>query len=117
SAITENMEKIKTIIQTLLPFAPFDAIGVGVIDFKKNKFDALEANTFESVVKFSPEPYLYFDLASLTKPLTNSLSYFLRPDLFDQNFLLLLNHRAGLPAWGQLPNPGWKEQILNYEIK
>jgi CubicO group peptidase (beta-lactamase class C family) len=60
---------------------------------------------------------LYFDLASLTKPLTNSLSYFLRPESFDKETLLCLNHQGGLPAWGLLPQKGWREQILSYPVQ
>lgn len=90
---------------------------MGVIDFKKKSFEAFEANTFEEKVQFKGEPTLYFDLASLTKPLTNSLSYFLNPDAFDEKMLLALSHRGGLPTWGLLANPGWRELILSYEIK
>lgn len=93
-----------------------DAIGVGVIDFKSQKFEAIQANMHDDQIYFSDEPTLYFDLASLTKPLTNSLSYFLKKDEFDSEMLLCLNHRAGLPAWGLLPRKGWKEQILSYKI-
>lgn len=100
-----------------MPHENFDAVGVGVIDFKKNSFQAVEANQFEGDVKIKTEPTIYFDLASLTKPLTNSLSYFLKPDAFDADTLLCLSHRGGLPAWGLLPQQGWKEQILNYPIK
>jgi CubicO group peptidase (beta-lactamase class C family) len=94
-----------------------DALALGVIDFKKNSFAALEANTFEGDIKFKAEPTLYFDLASLTKPLTNSLTYFLKPEAFDKESLLCLNHRAGLPSWGLLPRQGWRQQILDYPIK
>lgn len=114
------MTKISTInhiISSLMPSGPMDALAVGVIDFEKKSFEAVEANLNDGVVKFSPEPLLYFDLASLTKPLTNSLSYFLKPDAFDKNIELCLNHRAGLPSWGLLPNPGWKEMISAYPIK
>jgi CubicO group peptidase (beta-lactamase class C family) len=100
-----------------MPHEVFDALGVGVIDFKKNSFEAFEANQFEDEVKIKAEPTLYFDLASLTKPLTNSLAYFLKPDAFDADTLLCLNHRGGIPAWGLLPNQGWKEQIRSYPIK
>lgn len=100
------MNKIDHIIKTLMPFAPMDAIGVGVIDFKKKNFQ-----TFET------ENGIYFDLASLTKPLTNSLSYFLKPDAFSQDMLLCLNHRGGLPSWGLLSRSNWKEQILSYPIQ
>ena len=100
-----------------MPPGPMDAIGVGVIDFSKKSFDAFEATTFEGEVTFSSSPSLYFDLASLTKPLTNSLSYFLNERVFDDEMKLCLNHRAGLPSWGLLPQAGWEEQILSYAIK
>lgn len=105
------------VIKMLMPHAPFDALGVGVIDFATNHYQAFEANHFEEELSFKSEPTLYFDLASLTKPLTNSLAYFLKPEAFDTNLLLCLNHRAGLPAWGLLPHSGWKEQILAYPIR
>jgi hypothetical protein len=110
------METIKKIVRLLMPHGPFDAIGVGIIDFNKLSFSATEANCFEGELKFSAEPFLYFDLASLTKPLTNSLTYFLEPQSFNEELLLCLNHRGGLPAWGLLPNKGWREQILKYSI-
>lgn len=100
-----------------MPQGPMDAMGVGVIDFKEMSYQAIEANLNEGQVNFSPEPLLYFDLASLTKPLTNSLSAFLKPESFDEKLHLCLNHRGGLPAWGLLPKDGWKEQILSYPIK
>lgn len=111
------MEKIIKIIASLLPHENFDALGVGVIDFQKKTFEAVEATQFGGELLFKSEPTLYYDLASLTKPLTNSLSYFLKPEAFDKDLLLLLNHRAGLPAWGLLANPGWKELILSYGVK
>lgn len=111
------MQKILQIAKTLMPHEVFDALGIGVIDFKKNHFEVIELNHFEEEVKVKTEPTLYFDLASLTKPLTNSLSYFLQPDAFDAFTLLCLSHRAGLPAWGLLPHKGWKEQILSYPIQ
>jgi hypothetical protein len=110
------MKKIAHIISSLMPHGPMDAIGVGIIDFKQNTYEALEGNLNEGKVHFSPEPLLYFDLASLTKPLTNSLSYFLKPDLFTEEMKLCLNHRGGLPAWGLLSKDGWREQILSYPV-
>ncbi|MBA2405913.1 MAG: serine hydrolase [Bdellovibrionales bacterium] len=111
------MKSIVKIVKTLMPHEVFDALGVGVIDFKANSFEAIEANQFEGEVKVKTEPTLYFDLASLTKPLTNSLSYFLKPEVFDAAALLCLNHRGGIPAWGLLPKKSWKEQILSYPVK
>lgn len=111
------MKNIAHIISSLMPTGPMDAMGVGVIDFKANSFEAIEANLNDGKVNYSPEPLLYFDLASLTKVLTNSLSYFLKPDAFSDEMKLCLNHRGGLPAWGLLTKNGWKEQILSYPIK
>lgn len=85
---------------------PADVISVGIIDFKTSQFEAFSTRS---------EP-VYFDLASLTKVLTNSLGYFLEPKLFDEKTLLCLSHRGGLPAWGLLPKNGWKEIIRSYEI-
>lgn len=94
-----------------------DAFGVGVIDFKKKTFQAFEANTFNQELKYKSEPTIYFDLASLTKVLTNSLSYFLKSDAFSKEMLLALSHRGGLPSWGLLSRDNWKELILSYPIK
>ena len=111
------MDETIQLVKTLMPLGPFDALGIGVIDFEKKNFEAFEVNHFEETLKFQKEPMLYFDLASLTKPLTNSLAFFLRPDSFDEKTLLCLNHRGGLPAWGLLPKEGWRDQILSYSIK
>lgn len=100
-----------------MPSENYDALGVGVIDFNKKTFQAIEVNHFEEKLKFTDEPRLYFDIASLTKPLTNSLAYFLKPEAFDPNSILCLNHRGGIPSWGLLAHDSWKEQILNYPIK
>lgn len=110
------MKEILHILSSLMPSGPMDAMGVGIIDFNKKTFNAFEANTFPEGIRYS-EPLLYFDLASLTKPLSNSLAYFLKTDSFDKNMELCLSHRGGLPAWGLLPKTGWKEQILSYPIK
>jgi CubicO group peptidase (beta-lactamase class C family) len=62
-------------------------------------------------------PYLYFDLASLTKPLTNSAVFLKSPSLFDDKMMLLLNHKAGLPVGGLLSKKTWATELLSYEIK
>lgn len=94
--------------------SPIDVLGFSVIDFRSHTFHAVQFDKNEGSRPLSEGPY--FDLASLTKPLTNSLSYFLRPDLFDEKMLLCLNHRGGLPAWGLLPRNAWREQILGYPV-
>jgi Beta-lactamase len=110
-----NAEIIK-LIREYLPQGPFDALGVGIIDFKKLSYTAIEGDFFERKTKLREEPFLYFDLASLTKPLSNSLAYFLRPGAFDEKLLLALNHRGGIPTWGLLATTDWEEQILGYPV-
>lgn len=90
----------------------FDSLAVGVIDFQKKSFESFEIQA----EIFSTRPYLYFDLASLTKPLTNSAIYLKYPQFFDDSMMLLLNHKAGLPMGGLLPKNKWREQILDYKI-
>jgi len=94
-----------------------DALAVGVVDFKAKRFQTTEASFYEGELYFHEESFLWFDLASVTKPLTNSLSYFLRPELFTDEMVLCLNHRGGLPSWGRLSKTDWREQILSYPIK
>lgn len=112
-----HMQNLIRIVSSLLPQGPMDAVGVGVIDFKNGKYEFFEANNNDGNVKIGFEAYIYFDLASLTKPLTNSLSYFLKDTSFDKDMLLCLSHRGGLPSWGLLPQIGWEEQILSYQVK
>lgn len=110
------MESIKTVIKSLLPLGPMDAVGVGVINFTDSSFRVVEGINIEDQIKFNEKACIFFDLASLTKPLSNSLTYFLRSDLFNEEMLLCLNHRGGLPSWGLLPRSAWKEQILSYKV-
>ncbi len=102
------MQKISQVIDLHLPHASFDAVGVGVIDFKNKSFEVIEKGI---------GPQVYFDLASVTKPLTNSLSYFKNKNDFSKEMLLCLSHRGGLLSWGLLSKHDWKEQVLNYKIK
>jgi hypothetical protein len=110
------MKNIIAIVSTLLPYGPMDALGVGVLNFHQKTYQAFEAHLVDGEVHFPSELKTYFDLASVTKPLTNSLTYFLRSEAFSQDMLLCLNHRAGLPSWGLLGKDSWREQILSYKI-
>jgi hypothetical protein len=109
------VKKVKEILEQNFPLDKMDAIAVGKIDFSSKKFEVLEVSVSDHSLNFSG-PNFYYDLASLTKPLTNSLGYFLKPELFDEKMLLALSHRAGLPAWGLLSVHTWKEQVLSYPI-
>ena len=106
------MQKIRNLALELMSQQHFDSLGVSVVDFKSNSFESFEL----SAGVFSSRPYLYFDLASLTKVLTNSAVYLKNPEIFDETKLLLLNHKAGLPAGGLLSKKTWREELFQYQI-
>lgn len=97
----------------LLAEQHFDCMAVAVVDFKNNKYETFEISDYENV---SESPFLYFDLASVTKPLTNSVTFLTQPELFDERMKLLLNHRAGLPMGGRLSKFNWREFLWEYQI-
>lgn len=70
----------------------------------------------ESEVLKDEQCDIYFDYASLTKPLINAFN-FISETVEDKNLELLLNHRGGIPAWGLLRKDAWKEQLLSFPIK
>lgn len=107
-------EKLINLSLDLLQDQHFDSLAVGVIDFKNSKFESFEISATNII---STNPYLYFDLASLTKVLTNSAVRLKFPELFDDKCELLLNHQAGLPSGGLLSKYTWKKDILSYDIK
>lgn len=92
----------------------FDSLAVGVIDFNKKTFESFELSATNVL---SSKPYLFFDLASLTKVLTNSAVKLKNPEVFDEKSNLLLNHVAGLPSGGLLSKHKWREELLEYDIK
>ncbi|MGE3609939.1 MAG: serine hydrolase [Bacteriovoracaceae bacterium] len=110
------MKDLMKLVEDKLPVSGFDFLAIGVINFTSGKFETIEANLIDSKVVLNNKKDTFFDLASLTKPLTNSLGYFLRKESFTEEMLLCLNHRGGLPAWGLLARDSWKKQILNYPI-
>ena len=105
------MEKIIEESFSLIKNSDCDGVSVAIIDFKTGKVDLFE-NYKNKIVD---NPFIYYDLASLSKPLCNSFSY-ISNKIQDDNLLLLLNHRAGIPAWGLLSSKTWKEQILSYKV-
>lgn len=107
------MEELENLALELMQDQHFDSLAVGVIDFKNKSFECFELQAGI----LSTKPYLYFDLASVTKALTNSAIRLKYPEFFDSQMMLLLNHKAGLPMGGLLSKSSWKEQILAYEIK
>ncbi len=103
---------LKKLATNLLKDQDFDSLAVASIDLKTKKIKCFELKDGKSV-----NPHRYFDLASLTKPFTLFLSYLINPKIFDKNFLLLLNHKAGLPSWGKLSKDNWKDYLKGFPIK
>ncbi len=85
----------------------FNSLAISEIDFANESF---ETHSINSEGKF-------FDIASITKPLTLGVTYLARPDIFTTEMKLLLEHRGGLIAWGRLSHDTWREQVLSYDIK
>lgn len=92
-----------------------DAIGIAVLDFQKNNFEHFELYQ-DLTHPNTGVGEVYFDLASVTKPLVNSFAHIIE-GIQDPEMELLLNHRAGLPAWGLLEKDHWRDQLFSYEIK
>ncbi len=93
-----------------------DGISVGFIDFSNNNFEAFSfISSNEKLI--SSETEYFYDLASVTKPLTIGLIQFIEPDILNKNNTLLLNHQSGIPSWGLLARSNYREQIMSYEIK
>jgi hypothetical protein len=110
------MDNLKKIASDFLYQSNADSLAVGIVNFATKSFDCFELEQ-DITVRENKKPELYFDLASVSKPLTNSLGYFSKPDIVNDDMQLVLNHRGGLPAWGLLPNIGWEDIILSYPIK
>jgi len=96
--------------------AHFNHLCYGMIDFKKNEFFFEEWSKDEEGEISKPKVVYWYDLASISKVLCNSLSYFINPKVFTSDALLCLNHQGGLPSWGLLDKAHWREQILAYPI-
>jgi hypothetical protein len=107
---------VKDIIElskNLISESNCDGVAVAVLDFSNHTYRSFENLNNEICVEKSK---IYFDYASLTKPLMNSFTY-IANKLSDEELYLLLNHRAGIPAWGLLPKHNWRDQILSYQLK
>ena len=102
------MKELRQICLKQLERQSFDTLACGIIDFAQKSHQSF-------VLESSSDTY--FDLASLTKPLTLGAVYFNYPELFDEEMLLLLEHRGGLPATGRLSRDSWRQQLLDYQIQ
>lgn len=93
----------------------FDALSIGVIDFAQKEYKTIELNKLEGSLVVD-KPFIYYDLASVSKPLINAVGFLAKRPQITSQMELVLNHRGGLPAWGLLPKDDWKKIILSYPI-
>lgn len=91
----------------------FDTLAVGVLDFKTHVVETFQYNSNKGV--FTDD--LYFDLASMTKPLTMGAAFLLHEKLRTPLIQMLIEHRAGLPAWAILSRDNWREHVLSFSPK
>ncbi len=102
--------ELKQTLHSGLESARFNCAAISLIDFKQQKF-----STYQIINGHESELSAWFDLASLTKPLTLAGAWLARPEIFNDEMILLLEHRAGLPFWGRLSHAGWRETVMQYQ--
>ncbi|MCT4642083.1 MAG: serine hydrolase [Bacteriovoracaceae bacterium] len=102
------------IVKSYLENHDIDAIGIGIIDFSLKSFKS--KTLLKNDNDIIQDDSIYFDLASLTKVLTNGTFYLKFLDQMDEDLRLLVEHRASLPAWGYLSKSTWKEDLKKYSI-
>lgn len=110
------MKKILDKSKEFLLSQDFDALSIGVLDFQKKEYKTIELNKLEGSLVVD-NPFIYYDLASVSKPLINGVGFLAKRSEVTSDMELVLNHRGGLPAWGLLPKSGWRDIILSYDIK
>jgi len=106
-------DELKKTIQLLWPYQDFDHLGLAVFSLKDQSYDLCEFHQGEEKII----PHFYFDLASLTKPLTMGALAAKDSKLFSGEKRLLLEHRGGLPAWAILGKKSWQNTVERFEIK
>jgi hypothetical protein len=110
------MKELKILAQDLLFESRYEAIALAVINLKNFNVDQFQIKKNGKNIIDTDED-IYFDLASITKPLTMGLSYLLNPKQITNEMLYLMEHRGGLPAWGLLSKDNWREHIMSFNIK
>lgn len=101
--------ELKDILIEGLSEARFNCAALATIDFSTNTFD-----TYQLINGEESQTKVWFDLASVTKALTLGGAWLAKPEIFSDEMILLLEHRAGLPFWGRLSKDGWKETVSQY---
>lgn len=104
------INKIKMTAELLFEHERFDFLSIGLIDFKNANFEEIHLN------KEGYSGKIYFDLASMTKPLVLASTFLAHPNWFDENLKLLLNHEGSLPSWGRIPHSHWRDYLKEFPI-
>lgn len=109
----ELTEQIKNFVFDHYNDLNFSFASVAIIDFKQAEYSAKSfyLPEFQTISND-----LIYDLASLTKPLTLGLARLAKAECFNANLDLLLQHRAGLPAFGRLSGDSWQEHLLSFDL-
>jgi hypothetical protein len=107
------MKKLEELGLQLLKKQHFDTLAVGVLDFNSSSFESFEIHHQNEL---NPSNEYFFDLASLTKPLTLATTYHKHSDMFSEDMLRLLHHRAGLPIGGRITVNNWRDYISKFTI-
>ncbi len=106
-------EEIKNTILSSWPSQDFDHLGMAIFSLKEQSFELCEFHQGEE----KEIPLFYYDLASLTKPLTMGALAAKSSDLFKDDNLLMLEHRAGVPAWAILGRSDWQQTVESFKVK
>ena len=112
------MKSLSDIAKDLMKDQYFDSLAHALLDFNNQKFESFcilcrEEGPIHVWEQSNP---VYFDLASLTKPMTLAAVWHHNSKFFSEREYWLLNHRGGLPAWGKLSRSNWKEKLCCFEI-
>lgn len=107
------MEKLKHILLDKMSGQDFDTLGVASVDFSIGKFESFVLTADETLLT---APCIFFDLASITKPLTLHLMYLLHQGDFKEEWMHLLHHQAGLPPYAWLDKKIWRSQVKDYKL-
>lgn len=111
--LDHRIKEVEQFVVEQMPRQHFDSFSFGLIDFSNANYKSFCLQRGD--LSFNREFPLYFDLASLTKPLTLALAFLIDQNLWDKKKLAwLLNHRASMPSWIRLSKHNWQEVVDSF---
>lgn len=108
------IEKAKEAILKSWDVQDFDHLSLQYFNLK-DRSSVVSTEWHQGVERVIPN--FYWDLASVTKILGMAALNLQRPELFDEELRLLLEHRGGLPRWAILGRDSWRDTCLKFPIK